>query len=214
MVAKSRLELLVGAFIFIGLIILVLFVFLIRDFQIIKPGYKFDIIFGFANGVKVSAPVRLAGVDVGEVKSLKIFYDPASQRTKVRVKAWVAQESRIPLDSDVWINTLGLLGEKYIEIIPGNDYNLLVKNGDVVSGEDPVSMEEVTKEAKKIVLKFDGALNGLNDILGRISSGEGTIGKLIYDGTVYKNLEEMSDDLKRNPWKLLYKSKEKTELRR
>ena len=65
MTGKSRLELTVGIFIVTGLIIFVSFVFLVRDFQIVKPGYKFDIIFGFANGLKVGSPVRLSGVDVG-----------------------------------------------------------------------------------------------------------------------------------------------------
>lgn len=209
MTAKSRLELSVGVFIIIGLFILVSFVFLIRDFQIVKPGYKFDIIFGFANGVKMSAPVRLSGVDVGEIKGLKIFYDPNEQKTKVKVHVWVSEEAKIPIDSQIWINTLGLLGEKYIEIIPGKDYSVFVKSNDSIAGQDPVSMEEITKETKRIVLKFDQMVNGLNSVLERINSGQGTIGKFIYDDTVYKNIEDMSDDLKRHPWKLLFKTKEK-----
>jgi len=209
MTTKSRLELMVGLFIVIALVILVSFVFLIRDFQIIKPGYTFDIIFGFANGVKVNAPTRLAGVDIGEVKSINIFQDPQSMQTNVRVRVWVERDTRIPIDSQVLINTLGLLGEKYIEIMPGENYNEFVKSGDAISGKNPVPIDEITEETKKLVAKFDTALSGLNEILAKIKEGQGTIGKFIYDETMYKNLEDMSADLKRNPWKLLFRPKEK-----
>lgn len=206
---KFRLELAVGIFIIVGLIILVSFVFLIRDFQIIRPGYKFDIVFGFANGLKVGAPARLAGVDVGEVKGIEIFYEPDSLKTKVKVRVWVKKDAMVPSDSEAWINTLGLLGEKYLEIIPGKNYNLLVRENDTFMGQDPVAMEEITEKTKKLVLKIDETLSGLNDVLSKIKTGEGTIGKFIYDEVVYKNIEEMTDDLKRHPWKLFWKTKEK-----
>lgn len=216
MTAKSRIELGVGIFIVIGLIILVSFVFFISDFQFIKPGYQFDVVFGFANGLREGAPSRFAGVDIGEVKALRVFYDPEALKTKARVRVWVKEDSRIPSDSQVWINTLGLLGEKYLEIIPGANYNALVKAGDTIIGQDPVAMAEITEETKKLILKIEQATGGLNDLLARIKSGQGTLGKLVYDETVYQNisavsgdLKELTEDLKRHPWKLFFKPKEK-----
>lgn len=209
MIARSRLELSVGIFIVIGLIILFFFVFLIRDFQIVKPGYRFDIVFGFANGVKMNAPVRLAGVDVGEVKGLSIYRDKDSNKTMVDILVWVNNSAKIPVNSEVWINTLGLLGEKYIEIIPGDNYGKVLRDKDVIRGKDPISMEEITEHTKELVLKIDDAISGLNGLLGKINKGEGTIGRLVFDETIYKNMEEMSEDLKQNPWKLLYRPKEK-----
>lgn len=209
MTAKSRVELYVGLFIIIGLVILTAFVFFIRDFQIIKPGYKFDIVFGFANGLKIGAPTRFSGVDIGEIKSIKIFSDSESKTTKVGVRVWVNKDAQIPSDSAVWINTLGLLGEKYIEIMPGKDYNRTLKENDTIFGQDPIPMEEITKEMKELVSKTDEAVTGLNEILSGIKTGEGTIGRFFSDDTVYKNIEELTDDLKRHPWKLFFKTKEK-----
>lgn len=233
MTTKSRIELAVGIFIVIGLFILVSFVFFIKDFQIIKPGYNFNIIFGFANGVKVGAPVRLAGVDVGEVKDIDVISNYSAAATTVKVKVWVNKYVCVPQDSQVWINTLGLLGEKYIEIIPGKNYKLMVGSGHDISGSDPVPIDEITKEAKKIVAKLEDTLNGFNELLEKVKKGEGSLGKLIYDdsmynninelvaklnsgqGTIgklisddaiYKNFEELSEDIKRHPWKLLFKT--------
>ena len=218
MTIKSRMELIVGLFIIIGLIILTSFVFLIRDFQIIKPGYRFNMVFGFANGLKVGAPVRLSGVDVGEIKSINIFYEPDSLKTKVRIHVWVKKDAQIPGDSQLLINTLGLLGEKYIEIMPGISYSSLVKENDTIPGQDPVAMETVTEDTRKLVLKIEEAVSGLNEVLKQVKTGEGTLGKFIYNDVVYKNLKEMtddlkemSDDLKRHPWKLFWKPKEPKE---
>src|SRR3989338_1097090 len=100
MTAKSRVELFVGVFIIIGLIILTAFVFFIRDLQIIKPGYRFDIAFGFANGLKIGAPTRFSGVDIGEIKSIKIFSDSKSKSTRVQVRVWVNKDAQIPFESE------------------------------------------------------------------------------------------------------------------
>lgn len=215
--SKSRLELMVGVFIIVGLVIMVFFVFFIRDFQITKPGYKFNIVFGFANGIKVGSPARLAGVDVGEVKKIDVFYDADASKTKARVGVWIREEAAVPSDSTVWINTLGLLGEKYIEIIPGKRYDTLIKQGDTLAGQDPVAMEEITEETKKLVLKIEEAAGGLNEVLSKIKGGEGTLGKLVYDDAIYQNIEgvtkdlkDLTEDLKSHPWKLLFKPKEKT----
>jgi phospholipid/cholesterol/gamma-HCH transport system substrate-binding protein len=45
--------------------------------------------------------------------------------------------------------------------------------------------------------------------MDKIRSGEGTVGKLLMDDSIYQNLEYMSADLRSNPWKLLFKGKEK-----
>ena len=125
------------------------------------------------------------------------------------MRVWVNKDAQIPSDSAVWINTLGLLGEKYIEIMPGKDYNRTLKENDTILGQDPIPMEEITKEMKELVSKTDEAVTGLNEILSGIKTGEGTIGRFFSDETVYKNIEELTDDLKRHPWKLFLKPKKK-----
>ena len=199
---KSGFEFKVGIFVFIGLIILIIFVLMIGDFRLINIGYNFKIKFKFANGVKASSPVRFAGVDVGEVKEIKCLLIPAQNKSIVKINCWVKNDIKIPRDSHVWVNTLGLLGEKYIEVMPGEDYtNALVANENL-TGVDPVPMQEVTELAKKIATNLDG-------IIAKIRNKEGTIGKLFFDDTIYNDLEALVSDLRKNPWKLLHKTKEK-----
>lgn len=208
MFGKTSLEVKVGVFIFIGILILAGFVLLVGDFRSWSSGYNVSFEFSFANGVKIGAPVRFAGVDVGEVKELNIIFDEKAQLNKVNILAWVNKDVRIPLDSTIWVNTLGLLGEKYIEIMPGVNYNACLKPNGSIRGNDPIPMHEIAQIAREMVYN-------INDNLIRLRSKEGTVGRLLYDDALYKefekmifNLEEFSSDLKKNPWKLFFKPKE------
>jgi len=226
---KSKLELKVGIFVFIGLIILTVFVLLIGDFKTMASNYRIDFLFHFVNGIKVGAPVRFAGVDVGEVRHIRIISLPPEKETRVLMTARIRKEARIPADSTVWINTLGLLGEKYIEIMPGKDYSKFAAPGQPMLGNDPVAMHEVGETLKKIAEDLDQAIL-------MIKNKEGTIGKLFYDDTLYTQMLGVSDsakklisnsdefianlktevlsliaDIKSHPWKLFFRTKEKPE---
>jgi len=198
---QTKMELKVGIFVFIGLIVLVIFVLLIGDFNTWTSGHDINFIFNFVNGVKIGAPVRFAGVDIGEVKELQFIPDTSGRGTKVKIIGWVKKTVKIPRDSTVWVNTLGLLGEKYIEIMPGDDYANTVVANETLIGKDPIAMQEVTELAKDIA-------QNLNSSIVRINNKEGTVGKLLYDDTIYKDMEALMADLKAHPWKLLWKPKD------
>jgi phospholipid/cholesterol/gamma-HCH transport system substrate-binding protein len=210
---SKNIELKVGLFVFIALVILTWFVLWIGDFKLMRVGYEIKASFSFANGIKVGAPVRIAGVDKGEVKEIRITSD-ADGKTKIFIRAWLDSDAVIPSDSRAWVNTLGLLGEKYLEIIPGVRYGEPLKNGDLLIGEDPTSVQEVTDLVKDISLQakttltdLQAALKSANVIMEDIHGGKGTVGKLFTDDKLYTNFEEMTADLKKNPWKLLYRPK-------
>jgi len=198
---KSRLEMKVGIFVFFGLVILVVFILSIGGFKSWSSGRLVKFRFGFINGVKIGAPVRFAGMDVGQVKKIDLIFLPGVG-TKIEIVGWVEDRVKIPADSTVWVNTLGLLGEKYIEIMPGKDtINFLTVN-QVLEGADPVAMHEMERMLKKTTADVSMTME-------KVSKGEGTIGKLFFDESVYNELEAMVKDLRRNPWKLFWKTKEK-----
>ena len=191
-------ELKVGVFILIGIAILFLIVFSIGDINLSKTGYKIKILFGFAAGIGPSAPVRLAGVGVGQIQGIRIIRNELAKTTKAEITAWINDGAKIEKDAVVTINTLGLLGEKYLEIFPGTSGSAVLKNNETIAGKDPVPMERITENLAKLS-------DSINTIVERLKKGEGTIGKLLTDDSIYKNLEEFTADLKRHPWKLLNK---------
>jgi len=199
---KTSLELKVGIFVFIGLIILAVFILSIGGMRTWSSGYQVNFTFNFGNGIRVGAPVRFAGIDSGEVKSINFILMPEEQKTQIQMVCWIKRNVMIPRDSTIWVNTLGLLGEKYIEIMPGRDYqNCLGKNESMV-GVDPLAMHELVRLANGIAKNFDKTM-------GQVNTKEGTIGKLLYDDSIYNELEALIMDIRQHPWKLFFKPKEK-----
>jgi len=235
MFRRSNFELKVGIFIFVGIVILSVIVFSIGNFYSVKRGYALNILFSFANGISVGAPVRYAGVEVGEVQDIEVYFDEKENIPMVRLSVWVPQNTWINEDAKAAINTLGLLGEKYLEIIPGTREARLLQKGDTLRGKDPVSTEELTRDTKEMLAKIDSMMGSINKVVGdeefqssiknTISNleslsldlrdfvtvakeGKGTIGRFMSDDKLYKDIDEMILDIKKHPWKLLYRPKE------
>ncbi len=232
---ESNLEFKVGLFVLISLMGLIMFIFSVSDFSVLDKGKSIRVVFGFANGLKKNAPVRIAGVDEGTVKSINLFFDRADRKTKVEVDLWIKKETRIPNDSTVTVNQLGMMGEKYIEIFPGTDTQNFFKEGQVYRGKDPIAQSAISERILEVSDQLESTISGVNrllsderniksfgdtlenlslltgsldDILYNVREGKGTIGKFLYDDRFYEDLEGMAADLKENPWKLLYRPKQ------
>jgi phospholipid/cholesterol/gamma-HCH transport system substrate-binding protein len=218
------LELKVGAFVLAAIVCLGFVIFSISSFSFFEKGQKVRVTFGYANGLKKAAPVRLAGVEAGVVKKIEVFTEQPSNIMKVRVDIMVDNDVSIPLDSLVSINQLGLLGEKYVEITPGLSTQR-VEDGSSMVGVDPVPVEKISKRidmltakleqtmesintgilTEKNKLAFTQTMEGLSGIMTKVNQGQGSIGQLVGNPSIYNNLNELTADLKENPWKLLYR---------
>ncbi len=220
------LELKVGIFVIAALACLTFVVLSISSLSLFEKGQRVHVIFGYANGLKKAAPVRLAGVEAGVVKAIEVFTDSQTGVMKVKVDLFIDKGVGVPLDSKISINQLGLLGEKYVEVTPGMSPQMLAEDA-TISGIDPVPMEKITKRIDSLTAKLEttvdslntGVLNdknmlafsqtmeGLSGIMTKVNQGQGTIGQLVANPSIYNNLNELSADLKENPWKLLYRPK-------
>ncbi len=223
---ESNLGLIVGIFVLVAFVLGGIIIFSISDFATLEKGQDMHVTFGFANGVKKAAPVRLAGVECGIVKDVNVFFDKKEGKTKVKIDFWIKEGTEIPADSVVSINQLGLLGEKYVEIVPGISADLL-QNGSTLVGKDPIPVEKITDMISQLAGKIDKSVDGFNGIVNseknqksfettlegismivtQVREGKGTIGKLFFDPSIYNDLEDFTADLKANPWKLLYRPK-------
>ena len=231
---ESNLEFKVGLFMLIAMIALAMFIFSVSDSSVLKKGKSLRVIFGFTNGLKRNAPVRIAGVDEGLVKGIKLFFDRTDSKTKVEVELWVREDTMIPVDSVITVNQLGMMGEKYIEISPGDDTKNFFGEKQVVAGKDPIAQEAISVRVMEVSNKLENAIGGVNrlindgknvdsigatlknlssmtgsldEIIYDMKEGKGTIGRLLYDERLYDDLQGLTADLKENPWKLLYRPK-------
>ena len=159
-------ELKVGLFVFIAFILLAVIVFSISDFYTVEPRYSLRLRFIFANGVQVGAPVRLAGVTVGEVLSIHVFRDEAQQRMQAELGIRLSREARVEEDAVAYINTLGLIGEKYVEIISGTPGSRLLISGDILRGKDSIPTEQLVESSYKVVKQMEQTIASLHSVIG------------------------------------------------
>jgi phospholipid/cholesterol/gamma-HCH transport system substrate-binding protein len=93
-----------------------------------RPSYHLYASFQNAGGLSVRAKVTMAGVVIGRVSDIHL--DPKTLKAKVTMDIY-NEVNEISTDSDASILTSGLLGDKYIGIVPGADDTYL-KNGDEI----------------------------------------------------------------------------------
>jgi phospholipid/cholesterol/gamma-HCH transport system substrate-binding protein len=157
---EKTIEFTVGIFVFIGLALLAYMVVRFGQLNYTQKMYTLTAVFKYTNGVVVSAPVRCAGVEVGKVEDLKFSED---KQFGVDVVMSIKEGTVIRKDVKVVVNSLGIMGEKYIEFLPQSVTAPVLKNGDSVRGEDPISMTDVMHEGKNIAGKIDAMISGWSD---------------------------------------------------
>jgi len=209
---KLSVEFKVGFFVLIAITILCVLIFQIGGVNIFNAHkYTLFVIFDFVSGVSKDAPVHVAGVSVGEVKNVDIFYNSKDSKTQVKLELRVDKGIKIPKDSMASINTLGILGEKYVEIVPGKDRVNFLKDGNSIIGNNPVQMEKLTESLVDVVgdqtvrdslresfynLRVTSEnlrqmTQTMNELATSIKKGKGTLGKFISDDSIYTETEKM-----------------------
>lgn len=138
-------------------------------------------------GLKVGAPVWLAGVDMGLVTDIR-FADPKkTNEVSISMEVDSAALKKIGADSKITIKTRGLMGEKYVDITPSSQYS-----------EAPPTVLRGTPVAKldDVVQKAGTTFDKINGIIDNIEQGRGTLGKLNKDETLYTNVARLAIEMK------------------
>lgn len=160
--SMSRLEIRVGAFVMLGLIALTAMIILFgfRNVKLIHDTYPLTVIFHYTNGLEVGAPVRYSGVEVGKVTGIEF----SEQETNdVYVEMDVKKTILIRKDARLMINSLGIMGEKYIEIIPRSAHADVALEGEKIKGEEPMPLSDVMSEALGFVDKLEKTMDEIFD---------------------------------------------------
>lgn len=200
-----------GILVLVSLVALGALVLKVGNFGFFKKGYTLRSRFHYTAGVKKHAPVRLSGVDVGEVKDIVLSY---GEETLIEAVLRIDEGVKIRKDSKVYVTTLGLMGEKYIEIKAGTSAAQYAEEGDVIPGQDPVRLEELMEMATKVAEDVGQMAKDIsrvaNTVDATVTENRPKLGK-IFDNLEYtsQNFRDFSEDLKWHPWKVLAKGKEK-----
>src|ERR1700680_419029 len=146
--------------------------------------------FDNAQGLRAGAPVRLNGVDVGNVTKILIVPDKDKQQTPVEVvmKLSTKYSYAIHRDSVTSLDTAGVLGETFIDIDSLQALGPPAKDGDTLPTQVHPDFNQVVRASQGTLENMDALLKRADRILAFAESGKGSLGKLIYDPTLYNRL--------------------------
>lgn len=101
--------------------------------------YTLKAVFGNATGINTGSDVRIGGIKVGVVSGMQL--DPETYQAVLLLN--IAQGTQIPADSTAAIGSSGLLGEKFVQLAPGGDDEMLADGGRIEFTQSAVSLEEL-----------------------------------------------------------------------
>jgi len=185
--AKLSTEAKVGLLVLGGSIILLWMTFVVGKFEFgAKRGYTVDAVFDSVAGLDEKAAVRMAGVKIGTVEKIELF----DSRAKVIMR--ILPEVHIQRGAQAGIKTMGLMGEKFVEIIPGG--------GAAVAG--PAGQSAYLKEGDYILVTsspsdVDKLISQLSDISGDIKQVTSSLRQVFGTERGVSSMEDILSDLRR-----------------
>lgn len=139
---QLSLELKTGGLLILMLVLLAVFVVLKGGWDYRRRGYEITVAYEYVAGIERGAPVRVSGVRVGEVRRVEIdFYD---EQPRVLLTLYLDDSVRLGRNTRFAIRSFGLIGEKYVEVVPApiTDTPLLTA-GETLGGDAPMPVERL-----------------------------------------------------------------------
>jgi phospholipid/cholesterol/gamma-HCH transport system substrate-binding protein len=143
--------------------------------------------FDNAGGLNNGSPVRLQGVDIGNVTGIRVTSDPAHKLTPVEVtmKVITKYHANLHKDSLTMLATAGVLGETYIDIDSALAHGPEAVEGDVLATQETPQIQDVVRASQGTLQNLDALEKRLDRVLAFVESGQGSLGQLIYDPALY-----------------------------
>ena len=226
---KNTLETRLGMFVAVIVVAAFFIMFTIGGFERFQAGLRVDALFQNAQELKLGDRVKLAGVEVGKIENIAL--DP--EQNKVRVTMKLQPKTPVKADTVARIQFAGLMGQNFVSLDFGSEPSALATNGTTLLSAEQADLgaimqkldtvasglEEMTKSfsGEKIdslmgpLISFvqdnreplTATIANLRSSSDQIASGQGTVGKLIYDDALYNtalvtvsNLQTTSDEIK------------------
>lgn len=187
MESSNRRIIIVGLFIFIGLLFLTGGIFIIGNLRkTFEKRIELVSLFDDVSGLQVGNNVWLSGVKIGTVSNMAF-----SKNSEVRVKIMIEDKAKqyIPKDAKVKISSDGFIGNKILVIYGGSPDAKNVINGDTLHVEETFSTEDAINTLQESNKNLQTITKNLTIITNKMVSGEGSLGKLLNDQGVYDNVK-------------------------
>ena len=200
----------IGIVVILALVLLLALTFKVNKFSFTKRGYELKVAFINSSGIEKNAPVRLSGVEAGKVKNLQLVY--GSGGTHVLLTLWLDETARVRKDSEAFVTTLGLMGEKYVELTAGSADSPFLKPNSTIIGREPFDTAKFIEKGDQIADNLSQAITnirklttGVNEVIVVHREDLDQVLKNLAESS--ENIKAFTEDIKWHPWKLIRKSK-------
>ena len=171
-IRQTAVKVRVGAFVLASLLVFLGLIYMLgARARLFEPKHTIAADFEQVGGLADGATVRLAGVQIGRVKSVNL---PGQPGGKVRVEMRIARRfaDRIRADSVARIDTQGLLGDKIIEITVGSPNQPPVPSGGVIAAREPTDIGQVITESTEVVKKVSVIMESLKSTAASLNQSQ------------------------------------------
>jgi phospholipid/cholesterol/gamma-HCH transport system substrate-binding protein len=189
-------ELRVGLFVLVGLLILAVAIFYVTGAGVFGPKYHLNTFLPEVSGLATGAPVRLDGVEVGNVDRITLVPrehgKPPDKMHNIEIGMRLDRrfQSDILTDSVATLVTEGLLGNRYVNIQRGYT-GVPLKDGQSVAGGEEKAIKEVVERSADVLGNLKELSEQIQEIVADVREGKGTIGKLLTDEQAYNHLNSI-----------------------
>ena len=197
----------------VGLFLVVAFFILIALFELVGKETLFERMVEYRTsfksipGLKVGDPVRLAGVDIGTVKEIRVV------GARVEVALRVKPGTPVKTDSIATIKLTSLLGTNFVDLTFGSPTAQVAPDGSLLQSSEPpdfntllARLNDAAGDIQTLAKQFNeglgksmepiaSAFQSMDKIAKKIESGQGTLGKLIADDSLYREIQGMAGNL-------------------
>jgi len=178
----------IGLFTFAGFVVLLLAVFFIGNQKsYFSSTFRVYGTFKNVSGLMVGNNVRFAGINVGVVEAINIVTDSTVRvdlTLNNSVKKFIKTDSKISIGSD------GLMGDKLVVIAPGGiKSNQEIEAGGQLTSVNPVDVDKIITKLTRVADNAESLTSDLAQIVGKINNGKGSIGRLLNNDKIARDLE-------------------------
>jgi phospholipid/cholesterol/gamma-HCH transport system substrate-binding protein len=177
----------VGLFVLVGLIILGYMSFRVGQQGFgLKNGYTVRAVFPNVAGLDRDASVQIAGVEIGRVEEIQLQDGQAVVTLRIRPNV------KLGNDAAATIKTHGVLGDKYIELVPGTNTQAFLKEGEQIQRvESQADIDRLLRQITLIAADIRGVTSSLNKAMGG-ERGEASLGEIVENARLLtKNLNAL-----------------------
>ncbi|MDP3461515.1 MAG: MlaD family protein [Bacteroidales bacterium] len=189
---KARL----GLFVAGGFILFALAIFLIgRQKNLFNPVFNITTTFHNVSGLKVGNNIRFSGINIGTVEGIKIIND-----TTVQVDMIIQRSVQqfIKTDCQAMIGSEGIIGDRVLVITQSSSQSLSVLDGHSLTSIEPVETDAIITSLSVTAKNAEIITEQLAQVMINVNQGNGTIGRLIQDSSIAKNIDETIINFKKS----------------